>query len=350
MIMNRIAEYDPSNMRRLIAEFPLQAAEAIRIGEKANVKTRAAGLHSIVISGLGGSAIGGDLIRSYLAGEINVPIAVSRHYFLPEYVGAKSLVIISSYSGNTEETVASYEDAIVRKAKILCITSGGKVKAMALNHRHALIEIPGGLPPRAALAYSFFPMLIALSKQGLIKSQKKALKETVSLLHEKSLLYNDPENSVNTAVTVARALQGKLPVVYSSADRFDTVNLRWRGQISENAKTLAYGHVFPELNHNEIVGWECLKDITGRIHILLLRDRDDHPRVQQRMQITKGIIGHIPDGVTEVYSEGITLLARLFSLVYLGDWTSYYLAMLNGVDPTPVKKIDFLKNELSKVS
>ncbi|MCX6137353.1 MAG: bifunctional phosphoglucose/phosphomannose isomerase, partial [Ignavibacteriales bacterium] len=258
-------------------------------------------------------------LRSYLADECRVPIAVSRHYFLPEYVNDKSLVIVSSYSGNTEETNASYADAIKRKAKIFCITSGGAVKALARKKKHPFIEIPGGLPPRAALGLSFFPTLITLSKLGLIPSQKKAIKETLTLLKAKSSLYDDIASPQNLALRLAEQLKGKLPVVYSAADRFDAVSMRWRGQFSENAKVLAYGHVFPELNHNEIVGWQVLEDVMKKIHVLILRDREDHVRIQLRMDITRDIIAGLAGA-----------------------------AILNNVDPTPVSKIDFLKNELAR--
>ena len=341
---------DPSNMRGLISGFPLQVEEAVAIGEASKIRFPISKIQNIVVSGLGGSAIGGDLLRSYLAEELDVPIAVSRHYFLPGYVDEHTLVIISSYSGNTEETISSHKDAVKRKAKVLCVTSGGMVKRSAEKWKQPVITIPGGLPPRAALGYSFFPTLIALAKLGFIKPKKKEIRETLSLLKEKAKVYADAGSAENKAFLIAQNLHGKLPVVYSSADRFDTVNVRWRGQMSENAKTLAYGHVFPELNHNEIVGWEVLKDVMKKIHVVLLRDTGDNARVQLRMNITKEIIGGFADGITEAWSEGKSLLARTFSLLYLGDWVSFYLAMANGVDPTPVKKIDFLKEELSKVS
>jgi len=349
MTPERIAQYDPSGMRSLILGFPRQVEEAVAIGNAAAVNVPISKINNIVVSGLGGSAIGGDLLRSYLAGEIGVPIAVSRNYSLPAYVGERSLVIISSYSGNTEETIASHHDAVKRKAKVLCITSGGAVKQFAAKKKHPVIEIPGGLPPRAALGYSFFPTLIVLSKLGFFRSKKKEIDETIALLKEKARSYGDIGSQNNLALQIAERVYGKLPVVYSSVDRFDTVNVRWRGQFSENAKTLAYGHVFPELNHNEIVGWEVLKDSMKKIHVVILRDREDNPRIQLRMDITKGIIRDFADGITEVHSEGKSLLARVFSLLCLGDWVSFYLAILNGVDPTPVKKIDLLKNELAKV-
>lgn len=343
-----IHQHDPKGMRNLILNFPKQVEEAIAIGTAAKIKIKTKNIEQIIISGLGGSAIGGDLIRAYFADKCDVPVLVNRHYYFPEFVGKNSLVIISSYSGNTEETTASYKDAIKRKAKIFCITSGGEVEKMAKKYKHPYIKIPGGFPPRAALGYSFFPMLIALSNLGFIKSQKKEIKETLELLKELSARYSDHTSPENQALSLAKKIQGKLSLIYSAADKFDTVNTRWRGQITENAKTLAFGHVFPELNHNEIVGWEVLKDLMKKIHVIILRDKDDYKRIQLRMDITKGIIGDLADGITEIYSEGKSLLARMFSLLYLADWLSFYLAMLNGVDPSPVKKIDFLKEELGK--
>lgn len=344
-----INQFDPKGMRNLILNFPKQAEEAVAIGNAATIKIKTKNIEQIVVSGLGGSAIGGDLIRAYFADKCSVPVIVNRHYYFPEFVGKNSLVIISSYSGNTEETTASYNDAIKRKAKIFCITSGGEVEKMAKKYKHPYIKIPGGFPPRAALGYSFFTMLVALSKLGFIKEQKKEIKETLALLNELSARYGNHDSSENTALNLAKTLHGKLPLIYSAADKFDTVNTRWRGQINENAKALAFGHVFPELNHNEIVGWEVLKDIMKNIHVVILRDKEDYKRIQLRIDVTKGIIGGLADGITEVRSEGKSLLARMFSLLYLADWLSFYLAMLNGVDPSPVKKIDFLKEELGKV-
>lgn len=344
-----INKHDPKGMRDLILNFPKQSQEAVTIGEAATIKLNTSKIRNIVITGLGGSAIGGDLLRAYLADKCDVPVIVNRHYYFPEYVGKNSLVIISSYSGNTEETTSAYRDAIKRKSKIFCITSGGEVERIAKKYKHPYIKIPGGLPPRAALGYSFFPTLIALSKLGFIKNQKKEITETLALLNTLSARYSDHNSPDNRALNLAKTLHGKLPLIYSGADKFDTVNVRWRGQITENAKTLAFGHVFPELNHNEIVGWEVLTDLMKKIHVVILRDNDDYKRIQLRMDVSKGIIGGLADGITEVYSEGKSLLTRTFSLLYLADWVSFYLAMLNRVDPSPVKKIDFLKEELGKV-
>jgi glucose/mannose-6-phosphate isomerase len=343
-----ISRYDVTNMRKLLIEFPNQIENAVRIGKKYPAPYNGSSIKNIVVTGLGGSAIGGDLLRSYLAEELKIPFAVNRHYFLAEYVDKSSLVIVSSYSGNTEETIASHKDATQRKAKVLCISTNGETERLAKKYQQPLIPIPKGFPPRAALGYSFFPILITLAKMKLIGSKEKDIRETVSLLKKKSKEYGVGREE-NTAIALAYELYGKLPIIYSAAERFDVVSLRWRGQIAENAKMLAFGHVVPEMNHNELVGWKVLKKQMKQMAVVFLRDREDYPRVKIRMDIMKEILQKYASKVIEVESEGRSLLARMFSLIYLGDWVSFYLAILNREDPTPVKVIDYLKNELSKV-
>lgn len=349
MTLENIHAIDPDGMYNLIRRFPQQVEEAIAIGTAAKIKLNVRGIENIVLCGLGGSAIGGDLLKSYLADELKVPFIVNRHYMLPKFVGRKSLVIISSYSGNTEETNACHKEAIKRGAKILCISSGGLVEKIAKQKKQPLIKVPGGPSPRAALGYSFFPLLIALSKLKLIKNQSREMKETLSLLKTKAEEYCDPESLTNNALHLAQQLQHRIGVVYSSTERFDAVNTRWRGQMAENGKSLTWGHVLPEMNHNELVGWKVLKGQMQDMQVLFLRDKDDHKRVAVRMDITKQIINERTQHITEVWSEGKSLLARMFSLVHLGDWVSFYLAILHNEDPMPVKVIDYLKEQLSQL-
>ncbi|HYQ87123.1 MAG TPA: bifunctional phosphoglucose/phosphomannose isomerase [Bacteroidota bacterium] len=344
-----IERYDKSGMRRLLSGFHRQVEDAVRIGKHTKIPPIGSSVNDIVLTGLGGSAIAGDLLRSYLAPELGVPFSVNRHYLLPKFVGGKSLVIVSSYSGDTEETVSAHLDARKRRAKVLCISSGGETSRLAKKFRQPLITIPRGLPPRAALGYSFFPLLLALVKLKFIRSRDKDIRETMSALGRQSRRYNSLDPKRNPALQLAQRLYGKLPIIYSPADRYDAVNLRWRGQLEENAKVLAYGNVLPEMNHNELVGWKVLRRLMSEMAVIFLRDRSDHKRVGLRMDLTKGIVSEFASSATEVWSEGKSGLARMFSLIYLGDWVSFYVAMLNGIDPTPVKVIDYLKWELSKV-
>lgn len=348
MTLTDIKRLDPTGMYDWIRNFPEQIEDAVRMGTSTPLTLRTSGIQNIIVTGLGGSAIGGNLLRSYLANELDLPFIVNRHYRLPEFVGTKSLVIVSSYSGNTEETIAAHADAVKRKARVLCITTNGETMKMAKKFKHPVIEIPKGLSPRAALGYSFFPLLVAFFRLGLIKNKTKHIAETVKLLRAESSVLSNPESSDNTALQLATTLQGKLPIIYAPTEHFDAVAVRWRGQISENAKQLAFGHVLPEMNHNELVGWKHPVQLLKQLHVVFLRDAGTHKRIAMRETITKQIVLSYAGGVTDVWSKGRSLLARMFSLIHLGDWVSFYLAILNNEDPTPVKVIDYLKEELRK--
>ena len=336
-------------MHAVITAFPDQVRDAIAIGRNAPLKLSIRGVHQIVLSGMGGSAIGGDLLRTYLNDTLTVPLSVNRQYRLPASVDHSSLVIVSSYSGNTEETLSAYRDAVKKKARILCITSGGEVERRAVRRRDPFIKIPRGYAPRAALGYSFFPLLLALTRLGFVGSRATEINETLRVLDTRSAIFSDPSHSENKPFAVARRLHGSLPIIYAGGDRLEAVVVRWRGQISENAKQLAYGNVFPEMNHNELVGWQELPELLRKAAVVFLRDRGVHARNQRREELTKQLVGERTQNTMEVWSEGKSLLARLFSLVYFGDWVSFYLAILNGVDPEPVRAIDLLKSELGKL-
>lgn len=332
-----------------IRDFPSQIEHAVQIGKSAPLKLNVRGIKNIVLTGLGGSAIGGDLLRSYLAEELDVPFIINRHYVLPEFVDNNTVVVVSSYSGNTEETTAAHRDAAKRKARVFCITTNGETAQIAKKFRHPVIEIPGGYSPRAALGYSFFPMLVAFSRLGLIKSKSKEIRETVDLLRAKSAIFSNPGLPDNAPMQLAKQLHGKLPIIYAPNEHLDAVAVRWRGQVCENAKQLAFGHLLPEMNHNELVGWKNATHLMKQMHVIFLKDKGTHKRVAMRENITKQIVSPFADRATEVWSEGKSLLARMFYLIHFGDWVSFYLAILNNEDPTPVKVIDYLKNELAKV-
>jgi glucose/mannose-6-phosphate isomerase len=338
---------DKSNMYDILKNFHLQIEDAVKIALKTKIDSiSTAGIKNIIISGLGGSAIGGDLIRSYTNYEIKIPVSVNRNYTLPEYTSKDTLVIISSYSGNTEESVSAYNEAIAKGCKVVCITSGGEVEKIALKNKHTLIKIPGGYQPRSALGYSFFSLLILFSRLGFIGDKQNNIHRTIASIKENSANFANLRSDNNASIAIAHILKNHLPVIYSSVDVLDIVNLRWRGQISENAKILAYGNLFPEMNHNELVGWELNKEIMKKIVVVILRDGEDNTRIVQRMDITKKIFEKYAYEVIEIGGTGTGKLERIFDLIYLGDWVSYYLAVLNDIDPTPVDVIANLKNEL----
>lgn len=349
MTIAEIKRVDPTGMYEWIKRFPEQVEEAVRIGRSSKVTINTRGIRNIVLTGLGGSAIGGDLLRTYLAEELPVPFVVNRHYFLPHFVDRSSLVIVSSYSGNTEETISAHKDAVKRKAKVLCITTGGQTENLASRFKQPVVKIPPGLQPRAALGYSFFPLLSVLASIGLIRKREKEIKEAIAVLQKRAAVFADPASPENEPLQLAEKIKGRLPIIYSSTEHLDAVNLRWRGQIAENAKQLAFGHVLPEMNHNELVGWKVLTELMKQSQVVFLRDKRTHQRVAFREEITEKILGQYAGDVHEVWSEGQSLLARMFYLIHFGDWVSFYLAILNNEDPTPVRIIDYLKTELAKM-
>jgi glucose/mannose-6-phosphate isomerase len=340
--------YDNSGMFDVISNFSVQVQEAQIIGNSIHVTDNLKNIKNIIISGLGGSAIGGDLLRSYLWYEIKVPIYINRNYKLPAFADENTLVIISSYSGNTEESLSAYNDAKQRQCKMVCISSGGNLSVLAENDNILLIITPKGYQPRAALSYSFFPLLILLSKLGFISDKGNEISRIISRCRERSKLYAIPDEGTNNAFKIAMYLQGKIPILYSSTDLLDIVNLRWRGQLNENAKTLAFGNYLPEMNHNEIVGWQENPSLLKYFAILAFRDVEDQPQLMKRLDITLEVIAPLSALLIELDGDGDTKLERIFDLIYLGDWVSFYLAILNKIDPTPVEKINYLKNKLSE--
>ncbi len=338
---------DRSNMLQLLTGFPQQFQQARLIGERLNFKINRHDIKNIVFAGMGGSAIGGDLIISCLNAQLKVPALVNRNYFLPKFVDESSLVIVSSYSGSTEESLSCYEDAKIKGAQIISITSGGRLAQQASQDGVPIITIPGGAAPRTALGYLTIPLLIFLSQIGLATIESDVFDETEKLLTQKAELYA-PETKQNMASNLADQLKNKIPILYTTADFLYPVGMRWKGQFSENAKVLAFCNFFPELNHNEIMGWEQLPKILTNFQIIYLRDQGDYHRNQERMTITKGILEKVTHSIIELYTEGTSRLARLFSMICLGDWVSFYLATINSIDPTRIEKIEILKDRLSR--
>ena len=347
MILNEIKMYDRSNMFEVLAGFSDQVKTAFNIGQSVEIDEGTYKINKIIISGLGGSAIGGDLLRSFILYESPVPVFVNRNYKLPAFADKDTLVILSSYSGNTEETLSSYEDAVNKNCSVICISSGGKLSLLAENNKQLLIKVPGGLQPRCALGFSFFPLLILMGKLGLISDKSGEINDVINRLNIRAHQYSSLDENTNNALKIAGYLEGKIPVIYSSIDFFDIVNLRWRGQLGENAKTIAFGNYLPEMNHNEIVGWQENPELLKKIAVIAIRDKQDNLPVKNRIDITLELIKPLASLILQVEGEGNSLLERIFDVIYLGDWMSYYLAIINKTDPTPVEKINYLKNKLS---
>ena len=350
---------DPAALRRidqgdfagLIEQLPQQLIWGEEITSKVSLpKWKASGFSNLVVVGMGGSAIAAEIAKSFLSSELKIPFHIVRNYQLPEFVNQKTLLIVSSYSGNTEETLSAYAQGRKHKAKIVGIASGGKLASLCQKHRIPLVTLPTGYPPRAAVGYSLAVILTLLGRLNLVNPKSKELNRTASFLN--SLSQEHSANRLtddNPAKLLAAKLSGKVPVIYAGEDYFFSVAVRWKQQICENAKTPAFCNVFPEFNHNELVGWSDNFPLKEKLVVIVLRDKQDHRRIQARMEIVKGILKEKQIEVMEVESTGKTLLERMLSLVLLGDWVSYYLAILNEVDPTSIEVIDYLKRSLEQV-
>jgi len=327
-------------MKELITSFTAQLRQAVDIGEKATFTKPGQEIRNVLITGLGGSGIGGSIIAQMVDQEMKVPVFVNKDYFIPAFVGPETLVIVSSYSGNTEETVAALETAIERRCKVVCVTSGGKILEIAQTQKLDHIVIPGGMPPRACLAYSFTQLFYVLNGLGLIGDWFKEEFETS--IH---LLDHEEEHICAEAYYLAEKLHKKIPVIYSQAN-YEAVSIRFRQQINENSKMLCWHHALPEMNHNELVGWTIPND---KLAVVFLRNETDYERTRARMELTKKVVVKYTPYIFEVYSKGTTQLQRSLYLIHFCDWVSWYLAEIRNIDATEVKVIDFLKGELSKI-
>lgn len=326
-------------MRELIADFPTQLEEALIIGKNHKFVAAKKDFKNIVLTGLGGSGIGGSIVQNYVFDKLKIPFIVNKDYFLPSFVGKDSLVIVSSYSGNTEETLAAMQQALKMKATVVCITSGGKVAEIAKRKKIDCILLPAGMPPRACIGYSLLQTLFTLQHFGLLKEDfVKDIKAAIKLIK------TDTKDIQKKAKSIAQKLNGKMPIIYAAAD-FEGVAVRFRQQLNENSKMLCWHHVIPEMNHNELVGW---RDKNPNYAVVILRNEDDYERVQTRVEINKKIIKKYTPNIIELYSKGKSYFEKVFYFIHVTDWVSVNLADLRNQNATEVKVIDFLKGELAK--
>jgi glucose/mannose-6-phosphate isomerase len=343
-----VLRHDPKGMYGFTEAFPQQIEEASRIASEAALPDWSAKPDVVVLTGMGGSAAGGDFVKALFDHFGNVPFQVLRDYDLPNWVGSGALVFAVSYSGNTEETLASYESAKRRGANIICVTSGGQLAERAVKDGFPLITIPGGQPPRTALGYLLIPVIVAAVKLGLLPNQDIA--SAAAVLRGSQTFWGVGRlEQDNEAKKLARICYGKPIVVYGLGGWQGAAAYRWKGQLCENAKAMAFSHTYPELCHNEVLGWH-----NSRIQspngwaLLTLTDGRESAKMEARGRVTAELIsGYAVNH--NVKARGETLLERMLSTVFLGDYVSLYLAALYSVDPESIDLINKLKAELANV-
>ncbi len=341
---------DAEKMLDKVLGLPDQMAEAWGLADEL-AECMPAGAQTLIVCGMGGSAIGGQLLRDLIAEDSDVSVHIERGYTLPAFVGKDTPVVCVSYSGNTEEVLSCFHDGLERGAPMAVISSGGILTEEAKKAGIPALSIPGGMPPRAAIGYLFTPLLKLASCWGFCSIDEEefrsVLRKTRKLLDKCSL---EADLAGNTPMQLAKRLYGKIPLVYSANGLLVGAAYRWKCQFNENSKCMAFVNNFPELGHNEIMGWDSPEKIRQEIFLIMLTDVDDHPRVGKRMSVTYDILEPLAAGAIKLNSVGgpgfAGRLARLLSVVALGDLTSVYLAVESGKDPTPIDKIEEIKNLL----
>lgn len=348
--LEAIAALDSEDVLGAVEDLAEQCRDAWEIGTAARGLPDGDGVDSVIVLGMGGSGVSGDVVASVIEPRFDFPFRVVKSYGpLPAWVGRNTLVFAVSYSGSTEETVASMQEAHDRGARLVTISSGGPLARMASDLGSAHVAIPAGKQPRASLGYLTLPILAVLQSVGLIAGMADEVDEAVAVLADVAKrCHRSVESGENPAKKLALALRGKIPIIYGAYGATATAAMRFKCDLNEYGKSPAFWNFFPELNHNEIVGWTGLRDVTGaHMVIVLLRDPDEHPRIALRFEITRRLIEPGAADVVELHSEGSSPLARLLSLILVTQLASIYVGLAHGVDPGPVAVIEELKAELS---
>ncbi len=327
-----------SDMKTLIAQFPENITEALEIASKAKISAPKHEIKNVLICGMGGSGIGGRLVAKWLEDELSVPVAFALDYGIPGFVSKNTLVIGSSYSGNTEETLSSVHQALEKGAQLIGITSGGKMLDLCNENNYDVVVVPGGNPPRSALAYSLVQLLHIFAELGM--SSKMRLEE---MAKARDLIVSEQDSIREIGLEMASFVHGNVPIFYSTTD-YEPVLVRARQQFNENGKNLGWSHAIPEMNHNELVGWGGGDD---RFALIVLETDDMHPRNAKRLEITKATIAKKTKHLMTVKSKGKSRIERSIYLINIVDWASLYITDLNGADPIDIEIIDYLKDELS---
>jgi len=327
-------------MRGYIEGFINQLEKAYEIGSSTKFTIKDKKISNVLICGLGGSGIGGAIVAKFAQSRAKIPFSICNDYHIPTFVNEETLVIASSYSGDTEETLTAVKEAQNKGAEISAVTSGGELKDICESNGYNYITIPGGNPPRTCIGFSLTEQIFILIKYGILNSSVlDELQESILLLK------TNREFVKEEADNVAEVLVNKLSVIYS-VDQYEPVSIRFRQQLNENSKELCWHQKFPELNHNEIVGWASGN---SNMAVVIMRNQDDYYRTKERIEFMKKVVKEKGASITEIWSKGDSFLERAIYLIYLTDWVSLFIANKKGVDPIEIRVIDALKDHLATI-
>ncbi len=345
-----ISKIDKSGMIDTLTGFPEQIKETMDIMNSTDLNSFFK-IDNVIVSGMGGSAISGDILQSLLRNKFDIPIFVNRAYNLPKWANKNTLVLSQSYSGNTEETLSSFKHAYQKKCKIIGISSGGKLQEYCEKRDISHIGIPPGFAPRAATAYMLFSAILSIKKTGLLENNiESEIEETLEITDE---LRNSNKKTVpekdNFSKQIAKMIAGTIPQVYGW-EIYNPIAKRWCTQFNENSKIIARYDSVPECNHNDIVGWSQNHKISKKFSCLLFRDEKiESIYISKRLNFMKTLFKDVAANVVEIQIKGKKTLSKMMYAMYLGDFVSCYLAILNGIDPTPVDIITELKGALAEI-
>lgn len=288
---------------------------------------------NIVVASTGGSSVAGSILKQYLK-DSQIPVYLSEEFIIPSFADKNTLVFAVSYTGEAEEVLSMYKDALKKGCQMITISSGGKLKELALYNKTRNILIPQNLIPRHAYAYLFFPMLRILENSGLIEPQREYVRRTIQVVR------NNKFDQITE--NLSDKVQSKIPLIYASP-RYEVVAKKWKLNFNENTEIPAFYNVFPSATHNEIAGFAKRGE---EFYVLIIKSDDDDARLKKRMALAKEVIREIGVQVTEISITGDSYLTKLFSAILIGDWLSYHLAIKRGIDPTPRRIIDEIEKRL----
>ena len=341
---------DPGDMLGRIGELPEQCENAWAEIMAMDIPLPSTDFHNVLVLGMGGSAIGGDLVRTLVWKESQIPMIVNRDYDIPAFVNKHTLAIASSYSGNTEETLSSLEQVQESGAVLVAISTGGELARRAQASNIPTVPIKYDSQPRAALGHSLVLLLGVLQKANLIADKSGDLEEAVGVMRKlQAEICAEVPTAENPAKQLAIELQGRLPIVYG-AGYLSEVARRWKGQFNENAKNWSFFEILPELNHNAVLGYQFPAELAQHLVVITLRSHLDHPRNRKRADVTQEMLEQRGIKCRMIESRGESPLAVMLSSIHFGDYVSYYLALLNGADPTTVDAISYLKKRLAEMN